>query len=216
MEPPNDGSSIRRNIRKFKFGFAAASVALCFASCADYIPKPEGYMRFDLPEKEYVSFDSPCAYGFEIPTYCEMRPKAENDCWYDMVFPRYAATLYLSYLPVEANLDELLEDSHVFVYKHSVKADAILEQTIDNGAGTGGMLVEIGGNSATPLQFFVTDSTRHFLRGSLYFGSTPNRDSLNPLIEFFKKDIEHLMETTTFKLQTTKHQLKTSKKTETR
>jgi gliding motility-associated lipoprotein GldD len=131
-----------------------------------------------------------------------MRPKAGNDCWYDMVFARYSATLYLSYLPVEANFGELLEDSHSFVYKHSVKADAILEQTIENGDGTGGVLVEIGGNSATPLQFFVTDSVRHFLRGSLYFNSTPNRDSLNPLIEFFKKDIEHLMITATFRPKT--------------
>ncbi|MDR0558686.1 MAG: gliding motility lipoprotein GldD [Prevotellaceae bacterium] len=172
-------------------------LTVAMLSCTNYIPKPVGYMRFDLPEKQYRLFDSLCPYSFDIPTYSTMIPNPENKYWYNLYFPRYSATVYLSYVAVKNNLNVLLDDSHEFVYKHTVKANTIGDRIIQNDRSIG-MLFEIDGNSATPLQFFVTDSAKHFLRGSLYFYSAPNRDSLLPLINFFKTDIEHLMETVEF------------------
>ena len=169
-------------------------------SCAKYTPKPKGYLRFDLPQKEYVLFDSTCPYKFEYPAYGQMIKKNNEDCWYDFSFPQYQSTIHLSYKPIKNNLPILLEDAHEFISKHTIKADAIEDVfIINNKQDAVGLLFDIGGNVATSVQFFVTDSVNHFLRGSLYFYSAPNRDSLAPLIDFFKEDIEHIMKTIEFK-----------------
>jgi gliding motility-associated lipoprotein GldD len=175
-------------------------LSLVMLSCGSYTPKPKGYIRFDLPEKEYSMFDSVCPFRFEYPVYGKMIPIEGQNCWYNLSFPQYLATIYLSYQPVRNNLAELLDDAHIFAYRHDVKASAIEPQFIQTKSDDiVGLLFDIEGNTASSVQFFVTDSISHFLRGSLYFYSTPNSDSLAPLIEFFKKDIEHLIETMDFK-----------------
>jgi gliding motility-associated lipoprotein GldD len=176
--------------------------SLIMLSCGSYIPKPKGYPRFDLPEKKYCIYDVLCPFRFEYPTYGTMIPVEGQDCWYNLSFPQYKATIYLSYQPINDNLAELLDDAHVFAYRHDVKANAIEPQFIPTKSeDITGLLFDIEGNTASSVQFFVTDSINHFLRGSLYFYSTPNRDSLAPLIDFFKDDIIHLVETVEFKHQ---------------
>ncbi|MDR1887650.1 MAG: gliding motility lipoprotein GldD [Prevotellaceae bacterium] len=172
------------------------------ASCESYTPKPKGYMRFDFPEKEYRLFDSTCPFRFEYPTYGNMVSAEEHNCWYNLSFPQYLATIYLSYQPIDDNLAELLDDAHVFAYRHDVKANAIEARFVENkNDDLVGLLFDIEGNAASSVQFFVTDSINHFLRGSLYFYTAPNSDSLAPLIDFFRADIEHLIETVDFKNQ---------------
>jgi gliding motility-associated lipoprotein GldD len=157
-------------------------------------------MRFDFPEKQYRLFDTVCPFRFEYPVYWQMIPVEGQNCWYNMSFPQYQATIYLSYKPVRDNLAELLDDAHVFAYTHDVKASAIESQFIQTkNENVVGLLFDIEGNTASAVQFFVTDSITHFFRGSLYFYSSPNSDSLAPLIDFFRKDIEHLIETVDFK-----------------
>ncbi|MDR2423302.1 MAG: gliding motility lipoprotein GldD [Prevotellaceae bacterium] len=181
--------------------FTTLAAIFTFAACSrSAVPKPVGYPRFDLPAKQYRIFDSLCPYSFDIPVYAQMIPNTGGKFWFDLYFPQYAATIYLSYLPVTGNLDKLLDHSHQFVYFHTDKADAIEAKLIVND-GSIGLLSDIGGDSATPMQFFVTDSVRHFLRGSLYFYSVPNRDSLLPLINFLREDIERLMNSVKFKSQ---------------
>ncbi|MDR1895433.1 MAG: gliding motility lipoprotein GldD [Prevotellaceae bacterium] len=179
--------------------FKGAIMLIFISSCSNYIPKPKGYLRFDLPEKEYQLFDSVCPFKFEYPLYGKMIPNEKGYCWYDLYFPQYSSTIYLSYNPINNNFAQLLDDTHEFLYRHSVKADAIEEQFVQNKHNIAGLLFDIGGNAASSVQFFVTDSINHFLRGSLYFYSTPNRDSLAPLINFFREDIERLMLTVEFK-----------------
>jgi gliding motility-associated lipoprotein GldD len=169
-------------------------------SCEIYTPKPKGYIRFDLPEKGYCLFDSVCPFRFEYPVYGKMVSVKEYDCWYNLSFPQYKAMIYLSYQPIHNNLAELLDDAHIFAYKHDVKANAIEPQLVRTKSDDiVGLLFDIDGNTASSVQFFVTDSISHFLRGSLYFYAKPNSDSLAPLIDFFRKDIEHLIETVDFK-----------------
>lgn len=185
---------------------AASLMLLCLLqACGEsYAPKPHGYYRFDFPQKEYRSFDSlGCPYSFQYPVYgtllADCSPGSEP-YWFNLEFPAYKATLYLSYKGLDNNLDAMTEDVHRFLYKHSIKADAIEPSEYDHpGRHITGFLYDIGGNAASSVQFYLTDSTRHFLRGSLYFYSTPNRDSLAPLIQFFREDIQHLMETVEFK-----------------
>jgi len=177
-------------------------LGLVIMSCDDYTPKPKGYIRFDLPEKEYRLFDSVCPFRFEYPVYGKMLAVKGQNCWYDLSFPQYRATVYLSYQPVNSNLAQLLDDAHIFAYNHDVKANSIEPWFIPTKSeNLVGLLFDIEGNTASSVQFFVTDSISHFLRGSLYFYSTPNRDSLAPLIDFFKEDITHLVETMEFKNQ---------------
>ncbi|MBP1674669.1 MAG: gldD, partial [Bacteroidetes bacterium] len=83
---------------------------------------------------------------------------------------------------------------------HINKADAINELVInDKESNVFGILYDLKGNTATSVQFYVTDSTNHYLRGSLYFESEPNADSLAPVIDFFREDIIHIIETLKWK-----------------
>lgn len=179
-------------------------VAALLYSCKGekFAPKPRGYYRIDLLDKSYQSFDTTYPYKFEYPTYGELEflERKGEQYWMNLNFPRYNATIYLSYKRVNNNLPELIEDSHKMSYDHSVKADGIAESIIINdNAKVYGMFIEVEGDAASPVQFYVTDSVRNFLRGSLYFYSSPNRDSLNPLINYFEEDIRHLMETMEWK-----------------
>lgn len=176
---------------------------LLFSCHQNYTPKPRGYFRIDFPEKNYLVFDSTCPFKFEYPVYGKMEKDKDRNaepCWFNLVFSRYNATIHLSYKDVNKNLTQFIEDAHTLAYKHTIKADAIEEnRIIDKRRKVYGLIYDIKGNAASSVQFYVTDSLRHFLRGSLYFNVTPDKDSLAPAINFFRKDIQHLVETIEWK-----------------
>ena len=168
-----------------------------------YTPKPSGYLRIDFPEKTYEIYDDQEYYAFEIPAYADVeidnRAGAELG-WVDVAIPGLNGKIHLSYKPVGENLDAYITDCRDLVYKHTVKAQGIDETPfIDRDKNRFGMIYDLKGDVASAVQFFITDSTNHFLRGSLYFNCRPNRDSLNPVIDFVREDIIHLIETTTWK-----------------
>lgn len=168
-----------------------------------YTPKPSGYVRIDYPEKSYRLYDEQEFYQFEIPTYAvvdrDHSPNAEAG-WINLEFPQLNGTIHLSYKPVKDNLLAYITDSRDLVYKHTVKAQGIEETPfIDREQHRFGMIYDLKGDVASAVQFFVTDSTQHFLRGSLYLNCRPNRDSLNPVIDFLREDILHMIETTSWK-----------------
>ena len=93
-----------------------------------------------------------------------------------------------------------MDDVHTIAYKHSIKADDIIESRISYPKNhVYGIIYDITGNAASSVNFFVTDSLQHFLNGSLYFRVSPNADSLAPLIDYFRKDIMHMLETLKWK-----------------
>jgi len=186
------------------------------------VPKPNGYFRITFPEKSYRPFDSIFPYRFEIPVYSKIihdphSPDEQN--WINIQIRENKADIHISYYRIsnrgkalphftagnsggkkEKNLAELMEDSREFVYKHTIKADAIDEQVFMNpDKKVYGILYYIGGNAASPMQFFLTDSTSNFLRGALYLREVPNIDSLRPVIEFLKPDMIRLIESTSWK-----------------
>jgi len=115
-------------------------------------------------------------------------------------FPDYKAKIHLSYKDISGNLNQLTEDARTLAYKHTYKADAIDEQVFINPEQkVYGILYDIKGNSASSIQFYVTDSSKHYLRGALYFRCQPNKDSLAPAIEYFTADVVHLIETLRWK-----------------
>lgn len=175
-------------------------LACIFVSCnRNYSPKPRGYLRIDFPEKEYQVFDSNFPYQFEYPVYGKIIPddsKNAETYWMDIYFPRFEGTIHISYKSLNNNLFRYIEDARNLTYKHSIKADAIEENLfINHQDSVYGTLYDIKGNAASAVQFYLTDSAEHFLRGALYFYTQPNIDSLAPVIQFFRQDVNHLIET---------------------
>ncbi len=185
-----------------KFSVLLLLFAFLFA-CGQYdAPKPRGYFRIDLPDKEYQDSEAGFPYRFQYPVYADLIPDTRvwaEAYWADVVFDRFNARLHLSYKAVvdTKTLFGFFEDAHTFVHKHIPKATAIHDELVmvdENRVY--GMLFRIRGReAASPLQFYATDSTDHFLRGALYFETTPNNDSLAPVIEFLEQDIRHMLST---------------------
>ncbi|MCA1756814.1 MAG: gliding motility lipoprotein GldD [Bacteroidales bacterium] len=183
--------------------FITIIVILVVSSCGDRgTPKPRGHFRIDLPEKGYTLFDSICPFTFEYPVYATVtsEPGLTDPCWFNIEFAGYGGKIHLSYIEIAGNLDLLTEDTHRLAYKHTVKADAINESYWENEEKrVYGTLYSITGNAASSMQFYLTDSTNHYLRGALYFSATPDKDSLKPVIDFFSQDVIHLVETLEWK-----------------
>jgi gliding motility-associated lipoprotein GldD len=172
---------------------------LCIQCGENYTPRPKGYIRIDFPEKVYQKFDTVFPFAFEYPIYGEVVKDIQKNAepyWMNIEFPAYNAKVHLSYKKVTKNLNGYIQDSHTLAYKHAIKADGIDEIPVsDSKRNVYGLIYEIEGNAASSIQFYLTDSLHHFLRGSLYFEAQPNKDSLAPAIQFFRKDIMHMIET---------------------
>ena len=169
-------------------------------SCENtYSPRPFGYLRIDFPEKKYQKLDTLYPYSFEYPIYSKIvkdNSKTAEKYWANLVFPEFKATVHISYKDITGNLAGFEEDTRNMAYKHTIKADAINEKVWENkDKNVYGILYEIKGNTASSIQFYLTDSTKHFFRGALYFNVSPNKDSLQPSIEFIRTDIENLINT---------------------
>ena len=170
----------------------------------NYVPKPRGYFRIELPERSYREMDSTLPYSFSYPVYCKITPDTyspNEHGWINVEFPKLNAKLHLSYKTIDKNLAKYLNDTHMLVSKHIPKATAIEESQINNPEHhMYGTIYKIQGSEAASVyQFYVTDSIHHFIRGALYFNSEPNNDSLVPVIDFVSKDIDHIIETLRWK-----------------
>jgi len=165
-----------------------------FISCSsDYTPKPRGFFRIDLPEKKYQKSDLNCPFIFEYGEYAEIENREEY-CWFDLQFPELKGTLHMSYKLVQSNLEEHINNSHDLAYKHTRVAEGISEHSYQNPKKKlYGIVYNFEGSTATAMQFYLTDSSHHFVRGALYFNTEMN-DSITPVSDFLKEDIYHLVD----------------------
>lgn len=180
--------------------------SVCVSCGSDPLPKPKALLRLEYPQPKYVKVDVPLPFTFEKN---ELAADIENIkldgvnnlVGVDVRYPSLKGTIYLTYKKVEqGNLTKLLTDAQELTQKHSIKADEIEGDLYENPKHkVFGMFYEVGGNAASQSQFYVTDSTKHFLTGSLYFFAKPNYDSILPAAEYLKKDIKHIMETIEWK-----------------
>jgi gliding motility-associated lipoprotein GldD len=189
-----------------RFLFCIILSTLLITSCGgdeEFSPKPKGYFRIDLPKKSYQLYDQSCPFTFEYPKYARIvtdKERIAEPCWLNFEFPRFGATVHLSYKEIQTNSDEYIKNSWEMAQKHIAKASAMNNVEVNNRKDkVYGLVFNIEGNAASPLQFYVTDSTKHFLRGSLYFYAVPNRDSIGPVYDFIHADIEHMIETLRWK-----------------
>lgn len=188
-------------------------VTLFFAACRPevYTPKPRGYFNIPLPEHAYRNFDSSgFPYSFEYPVYSNILAnptffgeKPQDPFWLNIDFPGIGGKIYLSYKQIDQahTLANLNEDSYEMSFNaHNKKADYIKDFMFSYDANrVYGIFYNVTGDAASAYQFYATDSVKHFIRGALYFETTPNADSLAPLNEFIKDDIRHMIETLTWK-----------------
>lgn len=182
----------------FRLILILLSVSIFFSCGEEYIPKPKGYPRMDFPVRQYVELASDCPFTFRHHASAQITPALQEDkpCWLNIDYPFLRCRLHLSYLRVDGNLEQMLEDVRTLVYKHSIKASSIerMEMSRPEDRVYGGIF-EIGGNAASSVQFYATDSLQHFIRGALYFNAASNADSLQPAINYVREDVKELMAT---------------------
>lgn len=181
--------------------FCALTIIFSLLSCENnYMPRPRGYYRIDMPKKEYIKFDSTFPYTFYYPVYTKIvadKYSKNQPYWINIEYPEFKGSIHISYKKINNNLNDYLEDTRTLVMKHIPKATSIGEKIIINKPeNVYGKIYNIEGNAtASTYQFYLTDSTDNFLRAALYFNVEPNNDSLQPVIDFIKDDIDYFIET---------------------
>ena len=195
----------------FRFAVLIVTGSWLLGACnSDYSAgKKKGYFHIDFPEKKYQAFDKPgYPYTFEYPVYANISKDSTffddkaGDWWINIDVPQFAGRIYISYKTINAvnKFDSLIRDGFKMAYKQHVDVSTGIEESrILTPNKVEGMYFSLGGNTATANQFFLTDSTKHFLRGALYFDAAPNADSLGIVNDFLKKDLEHLINTLKWK-----------------
>lgn len=169
------------------------------------MPKPKGYNRIELPDHGYQAIEGSFPYQFEYSQHAEIKPDTSwmaEPYWIHLVYGDLGADVQLTYKSLDQDqqkLRELLEDSYKLTSKHQIKAYAIDESILTTPAGHTAVVTELSGEVPSQFQFYTTDSTSHFLRGALYFPTATQNDSLQPVIDFIKVDIIHLLNTLDWK-----------------
>ena len=174
-------------------------VALGLFSCnEETVPKPASQLRLEYPAPKYTALPTNCPFSFDVNTVAQLK---NNSCSYEIQYPKMKATVYLTYKEVHNDIDKLLLDAQNLTYKlHTLKADDILEQPFVNpNKKVFGMFYKVGGNAATNALFYATDSTKHFMTGSVYFYAKPNYDSILPATQYVQNDMRRIMETMKWK-----------------
>jgi gliding motility-associated lipoprotein GldD len=173
-----------------------------FNSCTEEnsSPRPFGYYRIDFPETTYTDLDIDCPYSFEFSDRARIELKDKDKCWLNIYYPDHKATIYLTYVALDNNLKAQLDQTQKLTYEHQIKATRIDRKLIQVDSNKAyGLKYNLAGDVASNIQFYITDSSSHFLRGALYFDTYVNSDSLRPVVEHMDVDIQHLIETIEWK-----------------
>lgn len=184
----------------FLLGAGMLIVTLVVSCQREYLPKPLGYNRLDLPTPEYHSLPDTLPYDFEYSVHAQLLPdtsRIHGSYWIEIYYPELKSNIHITYKKVnnEQLLKEFVDDSYRLTSKHQIKAYAIDESIVKTPSGKTAVVEEIQGEVPSQFQFTMTDSTRNFVRGALYFNTKVQNDSLAPAIEYMKKEIMHLINT---------------------
>ncbi len=195
----------------------------CFviACNSPYTSKKTGYFKIDFPERSYKTFeDAGYPYSFEYPAYATISKdsayyEGTSPYWININFPTFNGKIFISYKNIGGystykvkgpngkyrdstavnDFDKMVTDAFNLTYKNDVKAYSIDDSVMHTPNGLSGVYFSLSGNVATAHQFFLSDTTNHFLRGALYFNVTPNEDSLRPVNAFLQQDMKHIINT---------------------
>jgi gliding motility-associated lipoprotein GldD len=209
--------------KKIDFYFLLFTFYFLLSCNSTYVSKKRGYFKIDFPARQYVKFDRPgFPYTFEYPAYAQIIQDStyfdetpENPYWINIFFPQFNGEIFLSYKVIGGKTiykvktasggykdslgtnvyDKLVNDAFNLTNKNNVVSSSIRESLIETPNGISGIFFKVGGNAATAKQFFLTDTTKNFIRGALYFDVTPNVDSLRIVQDFLQTDMEHMINT---------------------
>ncbi len=185
-----------RMFKKLMFTFLGFLVVSCSQETQ---PKPPGELRLEYPKAAYQKFSAPCDFSFEYSNFAKIE-NAKNPCWYYIDYPKMKAKVFITYFPIKNDFDLHVKESEKMVYEHTIKASAIDTKSFNfPDRKVFGNFYELQGPTASNLQFFATDSTKHYLTANLYFNTRPKPDSLAPAINYIKDDLRHLIETLEWK-----------------
>ena len=189
-------------MKKQAVSFVIAALGILFLTGCEknYLPKPIGYNRLELPEAEYIKLPDSLPYSFEISKHAKLLDdtSAINErYWIEIYYPLLKSNVHITYKKVASQklLKEFLDDAYTLTAKHQIKASGINEIITKTGKGEIAVIAELEGEVPSQFQFTITDSTKNFLRGALYFNTKVHNDSLAPAIEYMKKDIMHMINT---------------------
>lgn len=179
-------------------------VVFCLVACGrKATPRPDGYFRIEpYPQ----SFRTEIIGAIAIQVNDSARsvvPDNRNEsgvCWMNVAYPRYHATLYLSYFPVTGrdNLDQLLSESKDLVYRQNVNTSLVGAIAYENqDPFLSATVYTLSAESATPLQFVATDSVNFLLRGVLYYDTPVRTDSVAPTLSFLQTELMQIIESIT-------------------
>lgn len=172
-------------------------VGFVLFSCGkDAVPKPSGELRLEYPTPKYQKFSAPCSFSFEYSDFARIDDAKKKPCWYYLNYPKMKGKVFITYYPIKGDFDRHVKEAEKMVYEHTVKASSIDTKSFTYPEKrVFGNFYELKGQSASNLQFYVTDSTKHFVTAYLYFNSRPKPDSLAPAVDYVKKDLLHLIDT---------------------
>ena len=181
------------------FIYVIALSILSSCSGNSYSPKPRGFYRILFPTKSYLKYSGTCPFTFDYPAYSTVVRDSSSDtepCWLNIEFPQFQGKIHISYKEIGSikMFHQLTEDARDFAYKHTVKATDIEEIPISDASNhVYGVYYDIEGNTASSAQFYLTDSNRHYFRAALYFSVEPRIDSIRPVLNFVKVDIDRMI-----------------------
>ena len=197
------GFKQKNRILNLKFLILNLAVVVLASCSKTSTPKPYGYFRITVPDTTYQAFEAQYPrypYSFALSHNAVVQPRKEEPYWINLYYPMLDATIHCSYKPVQNNLRELTNDALEFVYRNASFATSIPEREYAHPeSNVYGVLFDLEGNTASSCQFFITDSTHHFFRASVYCNCPPNADSLAPVYEYLRKDVIRMVETFTWK-----------------
>lgn len=176
---------------------------LCLACESNWLPKPPGYNRIELPRHEYQRLEQGYPYQLDFSTHSRVEADSFNldeKEWINLNYKEFGAKVHLTYKKIDQSTDfkTLSNDAFNLTAKHQIKAYGIEEAILLTPNGYVAVVAELSGEVPTQFQFFVTDSTSNFLRGAVYFNSALKNDSLAPIIEYIKLDMAHLINSVNF------------------
>ncbi len=191
------------SIRYVLFSF----ISICFVACRSsevYTPKPRGFNRIDLPKQNYIKMEEQHPYSFEYSEHAVIEPdtfgQAEPD-WIIVHYPELKSRIQFTYKPLNGNLSKLtqhIDDAYKLAAKHHVKATSQEERVVRLNNGNQAVLINLEGEVPSHFQFYITDTSQHYLRGAVYLMEPTLNDSLRPLINYLKDDCMHILETLTW------------------
>jgi gliding motility-associated lipoprotein GldD len=197
---------IKNRKMRFKIILLTLTIVFILQGCEEeFSPKPRGYNRIDLPSHEYKKLEEDHPYIFEYSVHAKILKDTSYIAeahWIDIWYPDFKSNIQITYKSLakeKKKLNELINDSYKLKGGHQKKAYAIDEAIIRTENGKTATIFQLEGEVPSQLQFFVTDSTNHFLRGALYFRIATKNDSLEPVIEYMKEDVLHLLNTLEWK-----------------